>query len=340
MTDRLAPTPVSAQGPTPTPRTPGVIAASYALGAVPTACNPGAVPSSGVELPPVPAGIRLVVADMDGTLLDEAGDVPDALWPLLTRMRERGIAFAPASGRQYATLRRQFDRAGDGMVFIAENGSIVVRDEVELSSRPLDRPFVEDAIGRVRALARSGRDVGVVLCGKSSAYIERRDAAFVSQAEPYYAALATVDDVLAPQDEVLKIAVFDFESSALTAQALAPLGADHRVVVSGRHWVDLMADRADKGNAVRSLQAAMGIGPAETIAFGDYLNDVEMLAAAEHSYAMANAHPDVLAAARHVAPSNADQGVITVLSALLDSPLLDSTGPDSTVPGRAPGRDR
>lgn len=270
------------------------------------------------ELPPVQAEIRLVVADMDGTLLDEAGDVPEALWPLLARMQERGIAFAPASGRQYATLRRQFDRAGDGMVFIAENGSIVVRDEVELSSRPLDRPFVEDAIARVRALARSGRDVGVVLCGKRSAYIERDDPAFVSKAEPYYAALATVDDVLVPEDEVLKIAVFDFESSALTAQALAPLRADHQVVVSSHHWVDLMGAGVNKGIGVRSLQEAMGIGPANTIAFGDYLNDVEMLGAVEHSYAMANAHPDVLAVARHVAPSNLDQGVVTVLSALLD----------------------
>lgn len=269
------------------------------------------------DLPPDPSDVRLVVADMDGTLLDAEGRIPDGLWPLLTRMRERGIAFAPASGRQYATLRHQFDRARDGMVFIAENGSFVVRDGVEVSAMPLDRPFVEEAITRVRTLAGSGRDVGVVLCGKRSAYIERRDPPFVAQAEPYYAELAVVDDVLVPDDEVLKIAVFDFVDSAVTAQALAPLRAGHQVVVSGHHWVDLMGRSVNKGTAIRRLQRTMGIGPANTVAFGDYLNDLEMLGAVEHSYAMANAHPQVRAAARYTAPSNAEQGVITVLSALL-----------------------
>ena len=61
--------------------------------------------------------IRLVVADMDGTLLDADGVVPDRLWPLLDLMRERGIAFCPASGRQYATLLRALllARRGDGL---------------------------------------------------------------------------------------------------------------------------------------------------------------------------------------------------------------------------------
>ncbi|WOP19571.1 Cof-type HAD-IIB family hydrolase [Raineyella sp. LH-20] len=274
--------------------------------------------ATAAALPPDPSDVRLVVADMDGTLLDAEGRVPDALWPLLVRMRERGIAFAPASGRQYATLRQQFERALDGMVFIAENGAFVVRDGVEVSSMPLDRPFVEEAIGRIRTHAGSGRDIGVVVCGKRSAYIERVDPPFVVQAEPYYAELAVVDDVLAPEDDVLKIAVFDFEDSAVTAQALAPLGIGHQVVVSSHHWLDLMGPSVNKGTAVRRLQQAMGIGPANTVAFGDYLNDLEMMGAVEHSYAMANAHPQIRAAARHTAPANTEQGVISVLSAMLD----------------------
>jgi len=261
--------------------------------------------------------VRLVIADMDGTLLDDEGRVPEGLWALLGRLAERGIAFAPASGRQYATLRRTFERSSEGMVFIAENGSYVVRDDHEVSSVTLDRPFVEDTIRRVRDLADQGRDVGTVLCGKRSAYIERTDPRFVAQAEPYYAALATVDDLLEPEDEILKIAVFDFTDSAATAAALAPLRATHQVIPSSHHWVDLMAPEVNKGAAIARLQQAMGISPANTLAFGDYLNDLEMMGAVEHSFAMANAHPDILSAARYVAPSNAEHGVVRVLSALL-----------------------
>lgn len=266
---------------------------------------------------PDPQDIRLVVADMDGTLLDDAGRIPDGLWPLLARLREHDIAFAPASGRQYATLRRMFERASDGMVFIAENGTFVVRDGLEVSSTTVERGFANDAIRRVRDLAAGGRDVGTVLCGKRSAYVERSDPAFLAEAERYYAELAVVDDLLTPDDEVLKVAVFDFAESAGVAAALEPLRATHQVVVSGHHWVDLMAASVDKGRAVRQLQRAMGIGPANTVVFGDYLNDLQMLDAADHSYAMANAHPDVLARARYRAPSNQDLGVLTVLSGML-----------------------
>ena len=73
--------------------------------------------------------MRLVVADMDGTLLDSGGRIPEGLWPLLDRMRERGVVFVPASGRQHARLARMFERAIDGMPIIADNGSYVVLDD-------------------------------------------------------------------------------------------------------------------------------------------------------------------------------------------------------------------
>lgn len=55
-----------------------------------------------------PQDIRLVVADMDGTLLDEHGRIPEGFWDMLARLRARGVEFVPASGRQYATLRNMF----------------------------------------------------------------------------------------------------------------------------------------------------------------------------------------------------------------------------------------
>ena len=50
--------------------------------------------------------IKLIACDMDGTLLDSQKRLPEGLLPALQRLREQGVAFAVASGRQYAALRR------------------------------------------------------------------------------------------------------------------------------------------------------------------------------------------------------------------------------------------
>ncbi|WP_269216564.1 Cof-type HAD-IIB family hydrolase [Microbacterium sp. cx-55] len=260
--------------------------------------------------------LRLVAVDMDGTLLDEHGQVPEGLWPMLDRLRERGILFAPASGRQYATLRREFGAHGDDMVFIAENGTYVVQHDEEISSDVLAPPVVADVLAAARALTV---DAGVVLCGKRSAYIERTDAAFRAEADRYYAELAPVSDLGAVDDDIIKIAVFVFGNAETeVAPELERFRSSLQVVVSGEHWVDVMSTGINKGEALGRLQTALGVTAAQTVVFGDYLNDLEMMDAAEHSYAMANAHPEVAARARHRAPSNRDHGVIRVLEQLLD----------------------
>lgn len=136
--------------------------------------------------------------------------------------------------------------------------------------------------------------------------------------QKYYARLEIVDDLDAVDDQVLKLAIYDFDGGEEhTAVAFADLRETHQVVVSGLHWVDIMNATVNKGVALRNLQAALGVTPAQTAAFGDYLNDLELLQAADWSYAMADAHPDVAAVARHRAPSNADAGVVTVIEGLL-----------------------
>ncbi len=262
--------------------------------------------------------LRLIAVDMDGTLLDGHGRIPEALWPLLDRLHAGGIRFAPASGRQLATLQRAFAEHLDDMVFIAENGAYVVEGDTEISSDAMDASFTASLVTRLRALAAAGRDLGVVVCGKRSAYIERADDAFLPEAEKYYARLEAVPDLLAVDDQILKVAIFDFADAAATAPALDDLRATHQVVVSGEHWIDVMNQGVNKGVALRRLQAATGITPEQTAVFGDYLNDLEMMDAASLSFAMANAHPDVASRARYRAPSNLEHGVITTIEKLLD----------------------
>ena len=273
----------------------------------------------------VPAGphdIRLVVCDMDGTLLDAAKQIPDALWPLVDRMHQQGIVFAPASGRQHATLTRQFARLAGELVVIAENGSYVGRGGAEVSSSPMPGEAMPGIVDIVRRHAGAGYDVGAVVCGKRSAYVERTDDAFLGKVVPYYAALETVDDLRAVDDEILKVAVYDFGDAAHDLYpALAGLEDRLQVVVSDRHWVDIMAPGVNKGVAVRRLQEALGVSPAQTVVFGDYLNDLEMMDASELSFAMANAHPRVAERARYTAPANTEAGVVVTLRRLLEHPV-------------------
>ncbi|WP_306322001.1 MULTISPECIES: Cof-type HAD-IIB family hydrolase [unclassified Streptomyces] len=267
-----------------------------------------------------PPDIRLIVTDMDGTLLDGDGNIPDSLWPLLAELNDRGIAFCPASGRQYATLAAQFEAVDDGgMVYVAENGAYVLRGGAEVSSDPLERGVVEWIVKSVRGLVEEGgADTGVVVCGKRSAYVERSDEAFMEQVRKYYAAHEIVADATAVEDDFVKVALFDFGSAQdTTAPILEPLADTHQVVVSSQHWIDVMNPAANKGAAVRRLQAALGVTPAQTMVFGDYRNDLEMLDTADWSYAMANAHPDVLARARLRAPANTEHGVVRTVRDVL-----------------------
>lgn len=273
------------------------------------------------------AGIRLVCADMDGTLLDPEGNIPDDLWDLVREMHTRGITFVPASGRQYWTLLDMFTDIADGLTVIAENGALVVRDGTEVSSTPMEHAVVRTCILGARDQMTYGHDCGLVLCGKKAAYLERGDERFARRALRYYHRTEKIRDGIdlmdriasgEVDDEIVKVALFDFEDASVPGDAtLGRFSSDHQYVVSGQNWVDLMSAGVDKGGAVRALQQDMGIGRNQTVAFGDFPNDLGMVRAAGESFAMANGHPDVIAAARHIAPPNSQEGVIQVLRTLL-----------------------
>lgn len=273
--------------------------------------------------------IRLVVTDLDGTLLDQSGEVPADLWPILAELDRRGILFCPASGRQYENIARRFGDAGRRMTVVAENGTHVVAAGQELSADPLAEQAAHAVVRAVRDLAASGVRGGAVLSGRRSAYVEARDPGFLEQVATHYSVYQVVEDLTAVDDVALKIAVYDFGSAEqTTAPALERFAGRLQVVVSGRHWVDVMAPTANKGAAVRRLQRAYGVTPAQTMVFGDYLNDVQMMEAADYSFAVADAHPELLAAARYVAPPAAQNGVVRTIHQVLGLDRASQTATD------------
>ncbi|WP_350257746.1 Cof-type HAD-IIB family hydrolase [Scrofimicrobium sp. R131] len=263
---------------------------------------------------PPGAQVRLVACDMDGTLLDGNGELPPQFWPLLARLEDRGLVFVPASGRQYAALTRIFP--ADELGFIAENGNYVVLQEEEVFAAVLDRSLVDEVVLRFRGDA--GRDAGVVACGKTTAYVERSDRAFLDEAGKYYANLEVVERLDRVEADFVKVSVFDFNSSQTTYDRLVDLSQQSQVVLSSPHWVDLMRPGVTKGTGLRELQRRLGIGPDQTAVFGDFHNDLPMFAEADYTFAVANGHADVRAAARRVIPSNREGGVLDVLATLAE----------------------
>lgn len=268
--------------------------------------------------------IRLIAIDLDGTLLNSHKELDPDFPALLDELHQRGITVVPASGRQAESIRRavavgvQPDLLAD-LPIIAENGAMVARGTEVIALEPLDGGVAAAVISTVNELAEDGLDVGAVLCGAKSAYVSRSDETFLTATAGYYPWRAVVPSLLEVNDVALKIAVTkpDGVEAEVAPAIRAVATADATVLVSGHVWVDVMNPEADKGHALAALQEQLGITPAQTMAFGDYGNDLGMLRRAEWSYAMADAHPEVTAAARFTAPSNDAQGVTRTIRDVL-----------------------
>ena len=118
----------------------------------------------------------------------------------------------------------------------------------------------------------------------------------------------------------MKIAIYHFESSEKHLYpSFKHLENDMKIKVSGKNWLDISHSNANKGYALKHLQDKLGISKEETMVFGDYNNDLEMLELAEFSFAMENAHPNVIKAANYMTKSNDDNGVEFILNQLLEA---------------------
>ena len=263
--------------------------------------------------------IKLIAADMDGTLLDSQLRLPEGFFDLVEELYRRNIRFAVSSGRQYYNLREIFEPVKDKVLFIAENGGVVFDGDTPLFSELISKDDVRDIL----ALVRQHPGKFPLLCGVKSGYVQDDDPEFISACNKCYARLDLVPEQLdvIEHDDFCKVAVFDTNAEFDTCPLLVEHLSDRfRVVLSGETWVDTMSLNNNKGVAIRKVQKLLNISHEETMAFGDYLNDLEMMVECYHSYAMANAHPELKKVSRFTAPSNDDGGVATVIRELLEQP--------------------
>ena len=256
--------------------------------------------------------IKLIATDMDGTLLTSEKKFPPHMFNIIDQLHEREIKFAVASGRQYYTLLKDFESVKDEVTFICENGALVFDKGENIFC---DAMAYEDIVKLIEMI-RQIKNAYLILCGVESAYIEDDHEEFNQNADMYYARCERVDDLLeaAKRDRICKIAIFDTEDAQInTYMHVKHLNDSFKVSLSGHQWVDIMNPTVNKGEAMRLIQKKYNISYDETMAFGDYLNDYEMMQTCYYSYAMENAHEDLKAICNFNAPSNDEFGVITTI---------------------------
>ncbi len=265
--------------------------------------------------------VKLVVSDMDGTLLNSKHSLSARFLKLFEKMKAHGIIFVAASGRPYYSIIDKFHSIKDDIIVVAENGALAVKNETTLLSSPLKR----DNLSKITALTDTIANAHPVFCSREKAYVISTCPSLTHLLSEYYANYELITSIDAITTDIYKVALYHEESSERYIYPhIKHLETYFKVKLSATHWVDISEPVANKGHAIALIQNMHAITSEETLAFGDYNNDLEMLQNAYFSYAMQNAHPTVKSIARFETKSNDDFGVELVLESLIEAKIKAS----------------
>jgi Cof subfamily protein (haloacid dehalogenase superfamily) len=268
--------------------------------------------------------IRLVVTDIDGTLLDSAGRVSEEALAILKRVASAGATVCLATSRRWVGARAVAEELGLDCPLILYDGAITRQcsSGETLASHPLQREAAQEAVAELisrglRPIAQyngpGGESMLTVPADPATDYAARFVKRFQAQIQ-----IAPLDALTLGRDTLLRVVAFaphDFLLETASAFTDAQLGTQ-LLEMGGYDMAELtfFAPGASKGAALLALAERLGIPAAETFAIGDGLNDISMLKAAGMSVAMAGAPPSVRAAARFVTSSNDEEGFARALA--------------------------
>lgn len=262
------------------------------------------------------ARYALVATDLDGTLVRGDGTVSPRTRSALELVERAGATLVFATGRPPRWLPGLVEATGHRGLAVCSNGALVY----DLASETVvEQYLLEPEVGRAACVAlREGID-GVTFA------VERDDRLFH---EPGYVAAEadrTGASVQVGRSEELwsgplvKLLARHVDRSAddLLEMARTVLGETVEVTHSNGHGlIEICATGVSKASTLAAVCERRGIDREAVVAFGDMPNDLPMLGWAGTSYAVANAHPRVRAAADQVCPANDDDGVAVTLERL------------------------
>lgn len=261
--------------------------------------------------------VKLIVTDIDGTLLHDHGTVINPeYFQLIHEMKEKGIVFCAASGRQYNSLRTLFSPVKDDILYITENGTEIIYKNKCIFSMPMSMEASKQLVLDTRSIPKAES----MYCIGDRAYFERKDQnVYRLMKDEYHFKCEIVDDLLDLNVPCLKFSLYLPEQvNEITAEYFTPKWRKtHEVACGGEYFMDVMERGANKGTALKRIQKILNISKEETATFGDNHNDLEMLKTSKYSFAVANARTEVKTTATHVILSNNEDGVLKQVKAIL-----------------------
>lgn len=255
--------------------------------------------------------VKLVATDLDGTLLGTDKVIPAEIFPLAHALKNKGVLFVPSSGRSPYTLYENFRPIADDIDFICDNGAVAISGGEIIYSRPVPREIVNEVLEWSK-----GEDAHVLLCGSQTTYLESVEGTkYEPHVKPYYFRRVSRDELWKVQDDINKIAICDLRNPRTGSfdRLVKMLGGRAAATVSGEVWMDVMQNGIDKGKALTAIQKHRGITADETVAFGDFYNDIPLLKCAKYAYVMKNANEDMFEYGNRIADSNDEGGVLKVI---------------------------
>ena len=237
--------------------------------------------------------IKLVASDLDGTLLlNGAQSLPEELFPLIKELKDLGILFVAASGRQYANMKRLFAPVADEMAFISENGGLAVFNDEVLYQDSFPRELVLEIIKAIE-----NKNGAEFTCSTKDYYYirpktEHFEDLMLNVVKNNCRIIKDLSEITEP---CMKLAVY--ERGGIMEDSVSywkeRFGDRCTVVTSGFAWVDFVPFTTNKARGLKEYQERLGIRSEECVVFGDEYNDMAMLKAVPYSFAMAHAKQGV-----------------------------------------------
>ncbi len=261
--------------------------------------------------------IRLIASDMDGTLLDEKGQLPPETFDLIRELRQNGIIFVASSGRRYHTLRKFFAPVADEMDYVASLGCQVYAD-----GQMVDREvFSTLSVMRLFEATQLFDCLHLALYDSERTFLLNDESSYVRELDKDLPNAELIYDPPAPDVSIIKAAVCCDAPKQIMDMAYVlerELGDLFTFLPSGERWIDVTPRAVSKATGLSQVLRYWGIDRSEVVAFGDSMNDYSMLRYVGHPVVMGNARYAVKQVASRVIGTNQEHAVQQAMHALLD----------------------
>lgn len=243
--------------------------------------------------------ITTIFSDLDGTLLGQGQKLDPAAFGLIRQLKERGVSFVAASGRQYKNMRLLFEPIADEIPFICENGSLIVKNDKTVYAKSIPRELCFELLADLSAVPGTENIVSsereLYTLASRTDFIRLMNATL----KP---AVHVVDDYQDIAGRINKISIWWQQGIAANWESWFHEKYDDRLQVtdSGNGWLDFTMAGVNKGNALRRLAESEGFLLAESLCFGDSENDIAMFRECGISYSMATGREHVRAEADYI----------------------------------------